>query len=101
MNLETLENSHQELFDWMCIKLDNGRRWFRRDYERLAAKYEKISLEERNSLRDELHGTGSPSHMLMSLLQTKYPDLTLDYFVMKLKEIGRNDIAQKLTPLCQ
>ena len=100
MNLEQLENDHLDLFDWMCQKLDNGRRWYRRDYERLAAKYKKITLEERNSLHDELHRKGSPSNMLMSLLKTKYPNLSLAYFVRTLEEIGRNDIAQKLMPLC-
>lgn len=48
-SLEQLENENQGLFDWMCLKLDNGRWWFRRDYERLAAKYKEISLEERNT----------------------------------------------------
>jgi len=98
MTLERLENDHQELFDWMCVKLDNGRLWYRRDYERLAAKYKKISLEQRNTLHDELQRKGSPSKMLMSLLQTKYPNLRLRDFVGTLKEIGRNDIAQKLMP---
>jgi len=98
INLERLENDNQDLFDWMCLKLDNGRLWHRRDYERLAAKYKKISLEERNALHDELQRKGSPSKMLMSLLQTKYPNLTLRDFVGTLKEIGRSDIAQELMP---
>jgi len=98
MTLERLENDHQDLFDWMCLKLDNGRWWYRRDYERLAAKYKKISLEERNALHDELQRKGSPSRMLMSLLQTKYPNLRLRDFVGTLKEMGRNEIAQKLVP---
>ena len=80
----------------MCLKLDNGRWWYRRDYERLAAKYKNISLEERNALHDQLQWKGSPSKMLMSLLQTKYPNLRLRDFVGTLKEIGRNDIAQRL-----
>jgi len=96
ITLERLENDHQDLFDWMCLKLDNGRWWYRRDYERLAAKYKNISLEERNALHDQLQWKGSPSKMLMSLLQTKYPNLRLRDFVGTLKEIGRNDIAQRL-----
>ena len=82
----------------MYLKLDNGGWWYRRDYERLAAKYKKISLEERNALHDELQRKGSPSKMLMSHLQTKYPTLTLRDFVGTVKEIGRSDIAQKLMP---
>lgn len=96
--LEQLENENQGLFDWMCLKLDNGRWWFRRDYERLAAKYKEISLEERNTLHDELQSKGSPSKSLMSLLRARYPNLPLRQFVETLKEIGRNDIAQKLMP---
>ena len=89
-----------ELFDWMCSRLDNGRRsWFRKDYERLAAKFKKISLEERNALHEELTRNGSPSKLLMSLLQTKYPELTVPDFLKKIKEIGRNDIAKKLSAL--
>ena len=97
-SLEQLENENQGLFDWMCLKLDNGRWWFRRDYERLAAKYKEISLEERNALHDELQSNGSPSKSLMSLLRTRYPNLPLSQFVETLKEIRRNDIAQKLMP---
>lgn len=96
--LEQLENENQELFDWMCSRLDNGGCLIRRDYERLAAKYKLISPEERNALHDELQSKGSPSRMLMSLVQTMYPNLPLTDFVKSLKEIRRNDIAQKLMP---
>ena len=98
MNLNRLERKHQEVFDWVCDKLDNGRRWFKRDYERLAAKYKKITPEQRMDLHDELQNERSPSKLLMSLLQTKYRFLPLSQFVKTLKEIGRKDIAQKLMP---
>ncbi|XP_020629195.1 uncharacterized protein LOC110066316 [Orbicella faveolata] len=98
MSLDQLEHKHQEVFDWVCLKLDNGRRWFRRDYERLACKYKKITPEQRLDLHDELQNEGNPSKLLMSLLQTKYRFLPLSQFVKTLKEIGRKDIAQKLTP---
>ena len=68
MTLEQLENDQQPLFDWMCLKLDNGRWWFRRDYERLAAKYNRIPLEVRNALQAELQSQRSPSKLLMSNL---------------------------------
>ena len=88
-----------ELFDWMCTRLDNGRLRFRRDYERLASKYKRIPPEARNSLRNESLSEGrSPSKLLMSHLQTAYPSLPLRHFVKSLKDIGRNDIAEKLTP---
>ena len=101
MTLEQLEDRYLDVFDQMCLKLDNGRWWFRRDYERLAAKYDRISLQERNALRDEVQrvGGGGPSKQLMSQLQAKYGEqLRLRHFVLKLKEIGRNDIAQLLMP---
>ena len=92
-----LENSRLDVFDEICLKIDNGRLWFRRDYERLASKFKKIPLEVRNSLRDQLGVEGgSPCKMLMTQLQTKYPELTLRQFAEKLKEIGRNDIVQLL-----
>ncbi|XP_068718670.1 uncharacterized protein [Montipora capricornis] len=100
LSLENFEKDHMELFDWMCSRLDNGRRsWFRKDYERLAAKFKKISLEERNALHEELTRNGSPSKLLMNLLQTKYPELTVPDFLKTIKDIGRNDIAKELFPL--
>ena len=88
-----------ELFDWMCTRLDNGRLMFRRDYERLASKYKRIPPEARNSLRNESLIEGrSPSKLLMSHLQTAYPSLPLRHFVRTLKDIRRNDIAERLTP---
>ena len=98
VSLDQLEHKHQEVFDWVCLKLDNGRRWFRRDYERLAAKYKKITPEQRVALHDELQNEGSPTKLLMNLIQTKYRFLPLSQFVKTLKEIGRKDIAQKLMP---
>lgn len=81
-----------EAFDWMCGKLDRS---IRRDYERLAKRYDRISREDRESLRNE----PSPSRNLLSLIETLYPSLTLGDFVSSLQEIGRNDIAQRLIPL--
>lgn len=98
ISLDQLEQKHEEVFDWVCLKLDNGRRWFRRDYERLAAKYKKITPEQRMTLHDEIQNERSPSKLLMSLLQTKYRCLPLSQFVKTLKEIRRKDIAQKLMP---
>ena len=97
-SLEQPENENQGLFDWMWLKLDNGRLWFRRDYERLVAKHKEISFDERYALHNELQSKGSPSKSLMSLLRARYPNLPLSQFVETLKEIRRNDIAQKLMP---
>ena len=82
----------------MCTGLDNGRSWFRRDYERLAARYKGIPLEVRNALQSEHLSNRSPTKMLMNHLQTKYPRLPLRHFVRTLKEIGRNDLVEKLKP---
>jgi len=99
MTLEELECSDRDVFDRMCLKLDNGGCWIRRDYERLAAKYKRIPREVRNALRDQLQiEGGSPSELLISHLQTKYPNLPLSHFVFTLKEIGRHDIARLLMP---
>ena len=75
-----------ELFDWMYGKLDQG---FRRDYERLAKRYDRIFREDRETLRNK----PSPSRSLLSLIETLYPSLTPGDFVTSLQEIGRNDIA--------
>lgn len=97
ITLAELECRHLDVFDEICLKMDNGRLLFRRDYERLASKFQKIPLEVRNSFRNQLGVEGgSPSKMLMAQLQTKYPELTLRQFAEKLKEIGRNDIVQLL-----
>lgn len=90
--LEELSARHMEVYDWMCRKLDRG---FRREYERLAKRYDRISREDRDSLRNK----PSPSRSLLSLIETLYPNLTLGDFVTSLQEIGRNDIAQRLIPL--
>ena len=81
-----------EVYDWMCRKLDRG---FRREYKRLAKRYDRVSREDRDSLRNK----PSPSRCLLSLIETRYPSLTLRDFVASLQGIGRNDIAQRLIPL--
>lgn len=98
MTLSELQENNQKLFDQMCLMLDNGRQSVSRDYERLAACYKGISLEERNALQSEHDGSRSPSKMLMNHLQTKYPSLPMRHFVRTLKEIGRNDLVEKLKP---
>ena len=98
ITLSELQENNQKLFDQMCLMLDNGRQSVSRDYERLAACYKGISLEERNALQSEHDGSRSPSKMLMNHLQTKYPSLPMRHFVRTLKEIGRNDLVEKLKP---
>lgn len=98
ITLSELQENNQKLFDQMCLTLDNGRQSVSRDYERLAACYKGISLEERNALQSEHDGSRSPSKMLMNHLQTKYPSLPMRHFVRTLKEIGRNDLVEKLKP---
>ena len=99
VTLEELERNNMDLFDWVCTRLDNGKSGFRQDYERLAAKYKLISPEVRKSLKNEFKSEGgSPSEMLMRQLQTLYPSYPVRCLVRMLKEIGRNDIAQKLRP---
>ena len=99
MTLTELESNYQGLFDKVCLMLDNGRRKsFSRDYKRLAGCYKRISLEERSALQSEHLSNRSPSKMLMNHLQTKYPNLPLRHFVWTLKEIGRNDLVEKLKP---
>ena len=58
VTLEELEKNNLDLFDWVCTRLDNERSGFRRDYERLAAKYKLISLEVRKSLKNEFKSEG-------------------------------------------
>ena len=103
MTLTELESNNMDVFDEMCLRLDNGRHQFgfRRagDYERLAARYKEIPLEVRNALRSEHPDSNiSPSKMLMDCLQANYPNLPLRHFVWTLKEIGRNDLVEKLKP---
>ena len=100
MTLTELESNNQGVFDEMCSSLDNGRSRFRFrwDYERLAACYKGIPLEVRNALQSEHLSNRSPSKMLMNHLKTKYPNLPLRHFVWTLKEIGRNDLVEKLKP---
>ena len=70
MTLTELESNNQDLFDEICLMLDNGKRWFRSDYERLAAQFEEIPLLIRNTLKSELQRGESPSKLLMTKLQT-------------------------------
>lgn len=99
ITLKELDEKHMGMFEWMCNKLDNGR-WCLsrdRDYERLAAQFDRITEQQRVSLQNEALGGGSPSHRLMSLLLNLYPSLPLRSLVHSLRKIGRNDIAKKLT----
>ena len=96
LTLEKLQEKHFPEFENMCLKLDNGKR----DYEGLAAKYDRISVDERESLHDErMRKGGSPSRELMSYIKTKYPNHPVVELIKNLKDIGRNDIALILKPL--
>lgn len=100
LTLEQLEQRHLEHFDTMCLRLDNRRRSFRWDYVSLAAKYQKISLDERDSLHGERQRKGgSPSKELMSLIKARYPNHRVVELTKNLKGIGRDDIAEMLEPL--
>ena len=96
LTLEELQEKHFPKFENMCLKLDNGKR----DYEALAAKYDEISVDERESLHDERQRKGgSPSRELMSYIKAKYPDHPVVELIKNLKDIGRKDIALILKPL--
>ena len=100
LTLEQLEQRHLEHFDTMCLRLDNRKRLFRWDYVSLAAKYQKISLDERDSLHGERQKKGgSPSGELMSFIKAKYPNHPVVELMRNLKGIGRDDIAEMLEPL--
>lgn len=100
LTLEQLEQRHLEQFDTMCLRLDNRRRSFRWDYVSLAAKYQKISLDERDSLHGERQRKGgSPSRELMSYIKARYPNHSVVELTKNLKGIGRDDIAEMLEPL--
>lgn len=100
LTLEQLEQRHLEHFDTMCLRLDNRRRSFRWDYVSLAAKYQKISLDERDSLHGERQRNGgSPSRELMRHITAKYPNHPVVELTKNLKGIGRHDIAEMLEPL--
>jgi len=100
LTLEQLEQRHLEQFDTMCLRLDNRRRSFRWDYVSLAAKYQRISLDERDSLHGERQRKGgSPSKELMSYIKAKYPNHSVVELTKNLKGIGRDDIAEMLEPL--
>ncbi|KAK2563214.1 hypothetical protein P5673_013566 [Acropora cervicornis] len=96
LTLEELQEKHFPEFENMCLKLDNGKR----DYEALAAKYDRISVDERESLHDERQRKGgSPSRELMSYIKAKYPNHPVVELIKNLKDIGRKDIALILKPL--
>ncbi|XP_074619819.1 uncharacterized protein LOC141878712 isoform X2 [Acropora palmata] len=96
LTLEELQEKHFPEFENMCLKLDNGKR----DYEALAAKYDTISVDERESLHDERQRKGgSPSRELMSYIKAKYPNHPVVELIKNLKDIGRKDIALILKPL--
>lgn len=84
-----------EMFEWMCRMLDKRPR----DYKRLAMIYDRIPLEERGNLQNELKSPGgSPTKRLVSLIQDLYPSATLGDFITALREIGRHDIAERIIP---
>ena len=83
----------------MCKDLNRQRpgEWW--DFERLASCYDRISLTDRNSLKNEFqNGRGNPSSVLMSHINTKYPDHSVRRLVRNLQSIGRHDIAKRLSP---
>ncbi|XP_022799485.1 uncharacterized protein LOC111337453 [Stylophora pistillata] len=96
VNLEELEENHQDVFDWMCNELDAMQR-DRWDFERLAFRY-NIPSTISKSLKNAFQRNGSPSYALMAHLRAKYPDLPLHHIIKNLKIIGRNDIASRLRP---
>jgi len=99
VTLEELEEKHFPVFERMCKDLNSKRpgEWW--DFERLASCYDKISLTDRNSLKNEFqNGGGIPSDVLMSHIKTKYPDHTVRHLVRNLQRIERDDIAQRLIP---
>ena len=100
LTIEQFEQRHLEEFDKMCMKLDKRTGFFRRNYVSLAAKYQEISLDERDSLHGERQKKeGSPSRELMSLIKAKYPNHPVGELIKNLKVIGRNDIVEILEPL--
>ena len=99
MTLEELEEKHLTVFERMCKDLNSRRPGERWDFERLASYYDKISLTDRNTLKNEFQNDrGSPSDALMSHIKTKYPDHTVRHLARNLQNIGRNDIALRLMP---
>ena len=99
MTLRELEGIHPEILDEVCRELDQEKRLGKFDFERLAAKYDRISLSERNSLRTAFHTSGdSPSRDLINLLLAKYPEITVEYFMKTLTEIKRVDLGLMLKP---
>ena len=99
MTLRELEGTHPERLDEVCRELDLEKRIGKFDFERLAAKYDSISLSERNSLRMAFHTSGdSPSRDLINLLLVKYAEITVEYFIKTLTEIERVDLGLMLKP---
>ena len=95
MTLEKLDENHAEMFDWMCMKLDQKRSGTRYDFERLAKCY-KLSPTVRGSLKQEYHHGGSPSRALMDHIKAKHPNLAIHQLIEDLEKIGRKDIAEGL-----
>jgi len=97
LTIEQLEEKHLSMYEWMCKELNNknpGDSW---DFERLASCYDKITLTDRKSLKNEFQSDrGSPSDVLMSYIRTKYPDHSVCHLARNLESIGRNDIANRL-----
>ena len=85
------------MYEWMCEELNNRKSGGKWDFERLASCYDKITLTERNSLKNEFHcDRGSPADILMTYITTKYPDHSIGHLVKNLERIQRNDVASKL-----
>ena len=97
LTIEQLEEKHLSMYEWMCKELNYknpGDMW---DFERLASCYDKITLTDRKSLKNEFQSVrGSPSDVLMSYIRTKYPDHSVCHLARNLESIGRNDIASSL-----
>ena len=99
VTLEELEEKHFTVFERMCKDLNrrSPSGWW--DFERLASYYAKISLTDRNALKNEFQNSGgNPSGDLMSHIKTKYPDHTVRHLVRNLESIERDDIALRLMP---
>lgn len=99
MTLEQLEDKHFSVFERMCKELNTGIPGAKWDFERLASRYDRISLTDRNSLKNELYSErSSPSDVLMNHIKAKYPDHPLLHLVRNLESIGRYDVARILMP---
>ena len=84
----------------MCRKLDRRRLGSHPDYVRLARCFDAITPEQREYLTSTIQHR-SPSRILMAILQTMYPNLTVGDLVQALKKIRCYDIADRLTDLIE